>query len=240
MILHLSELPPLRGPDTPAYKGLIPRRSLYLAPDAAQSLIRLETATGGLTYTDVYRGAEASRKAALVKRGVKRPGYSPHNYGLAIDIDLDDTLRRLKSKYVDLLHLLATQGWYCHRRDQKGPGYHESWHMNFLGTNKPEKYLLLAMAGPKDWDEPAEAVIQERYGAEFKLDPVSIQRHIAHLGHYPGPFDGDLRRPGCVQGVREFQKAWHLLEDGVAGPNTQRVLAYVCAIKHISAPLSLA
>ena len=83
MIIRLVELPgTIRGPDDPDYKGMVPRRARFLAPDVGVALLTLDKDTSGYIYTDVYRSAEASLQARRVKRGVQRPGYSPHGFRL--------------------------------------------------------------------------------------------------------------------------------------------------------------
>lgn len=215
MIIYLSRLPDtLRGPDDEGYGGRFPKRASMLHPEAARSLLRLEEASGGLVYTDAYRSPEAQRDAHRRKGGTQPVGFSAHGYGLAVDLDVGGTLRRSSvRRYPQLVDLMGEHGWYCHRRDLD-PTAGESWHFNYLG---PQAEQHLAKADPQrhsTWALPAESRIQELYGDGFKLSSAGVSAALT-AGSYPG--------------VEAFQRDWDLKVDGVAGPVTQRVLAYVTA-----------
>lgn len=228
-MLHilLKELPPtLRGPQDPAYKGMVPKRARFLHPEMwdAMQVLPLDK----LVFTDIYRSAEASMAARSTKRGVQRPGYSAHNFGLAFDLDVDASLKNLGMKYPDLLVLLADAGLYCHRRD--GERGHEDWHWNFVGFD-PAPYLQKASRQLSfSWSAPVEARIDEMYGHGFSLSPAEAQEALAKLGMYHGEIDGVLG-PISRAAITVFQKAWSLSPDGILGAQTQRTLAFVTAVK---------
>src|SRR5688500_12568851 len=100
---------------------MVPKRMRFLHPEAAESLVGLEGDTGGFVYSDIYRSAESSLAARRIKRGVQRPGYSGHNYGFSVDLDIEEIMRTKKILYRDIIHLMQKRGWYCHRRDGSGP-----------------------------------------------------------------------------------------------------------------------
>lgn len=238
MIIRLVEMPSsIRGPDNPDYKGQVPRRMRYLAPDIGPKLLELDRATGGYIYTDMWRSADASLSARRIKRGVQRPGYSPHGYGLAVDLDLYGIMRTYRIHYGDIVEVMKAHGWFCHRRDGAGPDEMEAWHFNYLGE-EPQKYLQHCdVDKPATWSSAAEARILERYGASFSMMPLQIQTVLAQLKFYGGELDGNLSSQLCREAVMAFQRAWDLDVDGDPGIMTQRTLAFVTADKSISALL---
>lgn len=238
MIIKLAELPStLKGPDDPDYKGMVPRRARFLAPDVAQALLTLDKDTGGYIYTDVYRSAESSLQARRVKRGVQRPGYSPHGFGLAVDLDLYGIIKSYKVKYNDILDVMKAHGWFCHRRDGAGPDEMEAWHFNYLGGD-PDKYLAkVDVNDHSTWASVAEQRIWERYGTDFALTPTDIQNKLKALKMYNGDVDGNLSSSTCREAVMVFQRAWDLDVDGDPGIMTQRTLSFVTAELQISSLL---
>lgn len=226
MLLRLASLPAtLAGPNDEVYHGKTPTRARFLFPEAAQSLCGLEAASGGLVYTDIFRSADASLAACHSKRGCQRPAFSAHNFGLAFDLEIPSTLRKLNLNYSDLTELLKRFGWFCHRRD-RDPTAMESWHFNFLGDNE-EEYLGLATKDHATWSWPVEKRIQELYSDEFKLSAVQMQTELLSLHLYSGEIDG-LMGPLTTQAIKAFQRAWQI-EEWPIGPGgiTQRTLAYV-------------
>jgi hypothetical protein len=232
MILRLSELPAtLKGPNDPSYKGQVPKRARFLAPDAAKSLMELlGRLANNLVLTDVFRSPEASLAARQVKRGVQRPGYSAHNYGLAVDLDIDPTLVALKIKYAELLEQMSLGGWFCHRRD--GGSGMEAWHFNY-GV---QSHIFLADPQvPATWSKPIEAEITARYGKDFyDYDVLTMQTYLAKLRHYGGELDG-RGGPLTREALKSFQRAWLLSDDGSPGPITKRTLALVAADRELVA-----
>ncbi len=211
--LVLAKLPDsLTGPAEDGYHGRMPSRSLYAHPDAAASLFRLEKA-GGLVYTDIFRGADGQLRAKRAKpASTKAVSFSAHGFGLAVDLDVDATLKRRDWLYPRLLDEMAAAGWYCHRRDRKRGS--EDWHMNFLGVHASTLLPMASLSIPGTWDDPVEGRIQQLYGAQLT------------------PGDGDVKTMLAIAGssdVEAFQASWGLTVDGIAGRNTRRALAYVTA-----------
>lgn len=226
MELTLAELPEtLRH-----YTGKpVPKWMRVLAPDAAASILKLETEQGPLSYTDIWRSAEVSRLARATKRGVQPPGYSAHNYGLAVDFDIDGTMKLRKWSYAQMLAILEGYGWYCHRRDGAS-GKSESWHFNYLGA-AVRKYLPLA--DPKrarTWAAPAEQLMADRYGKQMKLSAIEVQAALKSVRMYAGDLDGRLG-PISKQGILAFQRAWGLAPTGLSDESFQRTLAFVTATR---------
>lgn len=214
MKLTLQRAPAsLRAPAD--YGGHLPARMRLFQPAACLALQQLEQHTGGLVYTDGYRSASAQLEAYRNRPGTQPVAYSAHGYGLAYDLDVDASLVQLGCKYGQMLDMLADYGWFCHRRDANDSAS-ESWHFNFLGMDDPERYL--ALADPSDhttWARPVELRIQQMYGNDLMLTPSAFNQLL-------------VERTGFAT-VAAFQKAWDLVPDGIAGPKTQRVLAYVTA-----------
>lgn len=233
MILQFASLPELRGPEGAAYFGRLPLRMRYLEPTAAAALMALEMDTGGLVYTDMYRTPEASFAAKNARPTItKAPGKSGHNFGLSVDLDVEGTLAHRGWKYSELLSVMSDHGWHCHRLDGK-QGMHESYHFNHLGPDPATHLLLAKIDDHNTWDDPVEGRIQELYGKDFDLSTFEIQHALATKGLYLGKLDGDIG-PMSQKAIRTFQGAWGLTVDGVPGPMTQRLLALVTAIHHVT------
>ena len=214
MNLKLQSLPQLAGPQGDGYHGLAPKRALYMRPEAATALMLVEKDTGGLVYTDIFRSAQSILQAYTSKPGTQPVGYSFHGYGGAVDIDIDACKAKLGTTYGGLITIMQARGFYCHRRDgEAGEGKSESWHFNYLGADA-DQLLATTTDDHVTWARPAEMMIQRWYGPELQLtdDQVALLIPVAH-----------------ATDVRDFQRKWALTVDGVAGPRTQRTLAYVTA-----------
>jgi hypothetical protein len=217
-------LTPISADTRGIYGGRMPSRFLFLHPMAAAAFARLERVSGGLVYSDMYRSPADSLEAMNRKRGVQPPGYSGHNFGLSVDVAVDETLRARGWTYAELLRQCATQGWYCHRRD--GLRGLEDWHFNwFNGSGLASRYLAKSKVS---WAAPIEQLILDLFQAEFRLTALDIQKGLQKLKLYPGELDGILG-PISRQAIRAFQRAWKLEESEEAGERTQRVLAVVTA-----------
>lgn len=232
MELVISHLPGafLRRGIYPEPEGsALPLRACKMHPPAAQALVALDLGTSGLLrFSDIFRGAMASLEAIRIKRGVQQPAYSHHNYGGAFDLDVERSLKATGMTYDKLLGKCASFGWFCHRRDRERG--REDWHFNFLGPN-PAKHLDLTSSSwlrKSSWAAPAESRIMELYAPEFVLSPKDIQQALYEVRLYCGETDGNIG-PLTTQAILAFQRTWSLQDDGVAGPRTQRVLAYVTA-----------
>ncbi len=231
MELFLQKLPPktVRGSydvnRNDVSDDFLPKRMLYMHPDAAQSLLLMEAT---IVLSDLFRSAEASLAARKRKRGVAAPAYSGHNFGLAFDVDIRRTLRENAWTYRNLLTYLERRQWYCYRRD--GKRGREDWHFNYLG---PEPKGIIQHIDPrpwlgrKTWKRAAEMAIQRRYYGRFELDEMAVQESLKKMRLYSGNVDGKMG-PISRQSVGLFAKAWGLKKDH-RNKKFQRVLAYVSA-----------
>lgn len=203
----------------------------YLAPDAALALEALERDTDGLIYTDMWRDPTTSLLVRRLKRTSQLPGYSSHNYGLAVDLDVKAILSEKKIRYEDLLRIMKKRGWICYRRDglEDKPDYD---HFNFLGEYS-EKYLVKCTMDPTTWSLPAELVMMERFGKDFQLEVRDVQVLLTRLRLYTGQITG-MKDPYTREAIMAFQRAWDLVQSGSADMSLQRVLAYVTADRELS------
>ena len=203
-----------------------PVRLPYLAVDAAASLRAIEKDTGGLVYLDMWRDPVGCLLANRIRRSGLSPGYTPHSYGLAVDLDLKAVLDEKKIRYEDLLYVMKKRGWFCHRRDGQ-IGQPEAEHFNYLG-DLAEKYLVKTTMDPTTWGRPAEERIFEKHGKDFRVTLPEAQRCLAKIGLYNGPFS-DAYDAYTREAILAFQRTYDLVEDGTAGLTFCRVLSYVSA-----------
>ena len=212
-----------------------------LHPEAVVALRAVE-GFDSFIFSGLFRTAEQSLVAMRSKVGVQPPGYSAHNFGLAVDIALDDydvpgtehrglpskpgTLTRLGIQYGELLARMAAQGWHCHRRDRRVGG--EAWHFNWLGSYATEALAMTLEVNPRTWEAAAEFVIWRRYGAWLVLNTVDVQTALQHLHLYKGDLDGQFG-PRSREALAAFQRAWQLPDTGLPDARSQRVLAVVAA-----------
>ena len=197
-----------------------------LEPESADALIALEKDTDGLIYLDLWRDATSSLLAKRLTRTSQLPGYSPHNYGISIDIDVKSILEQKKIRYEDLLYLMKRRGWMCHRRDGDETKLN-SGHFNYLG-NAPDVYLVKCTQDPTTWSTPAETKIFDRYNSYFQLSTQQVQEKLSKLGLYKGPISGQLDMY-TREAVLAFQRTWDLVQNGFVDANLTRVLAFVTA-----------
>jgi len=164
-----------------------------------------------LVFSDVYRSMEAQRLAYKTKAGTQKPGYSAHQFGLAIDIDwrrcLIDKLGGVKSK-LELDSLLLTYNFQCYRGD--GKDAREAWHYTFSADDPGSKAV--------------ERVIYSRRWHQFKPDHHAVQRILASMRMYHGEIDG-LIGPLSREAISIFQQAWGIKPSGQLDDVTLRVLA---------------
>lgn len=199
----------------------LPARMRYLEPCAAASFRTL----GAVVVSDMFRSAEASLLARRRKRGSKRPGYSGHNYGLSIDLDVNRSMAELGfRRKAELDDYMANAGWLCHRRDSRRAA--EDWHYN-------HGVRAFVRSGDQRTSHALERRIKALYGERFKLDPFEVQLRLAELRLYGGSIDG-IHGPLTTTAIRSFQRAWSLSPDGIAGPMTQRVLSYVTSQRAVT------
>lgn len=211
-------------------KDVLPERMRYLHPDAARSVRRMAKDGKRGRASDVFRSPESSLQAAAEKRGVQPPGYSAHNFGVAVDFDVAVLMSRWKLSKVALDGLMDSYGWVCHRQDHQMGS--ESWHYNFLGepdTDEGKRYRALVRTS----SAPAvEQRIVDLYGPTLTLDAVGVQTALRELRMYSGELDGALGKLS-QQAVMAFQRAWHLPVTGLADAKTQRTLAVVTAKREV-------
>lgn len=212
--LQLKKLPALRG-IYGANKDKLGEHQLFAHPDLFDSITRLEGAGVRLVFSDIFRSAKASLDAKRAKPHLVMPaGFSAHNFGLAVDIDVQAVCKELGLDKRKLDELLAGFGLYCHRIDHKTLA--ECWHYNALGDDA--KRWLGAMT--TSTAPSVEKKIQALYGDALKLSSEEVSAALRSLGY----FDKETSIRSAVQ---RFQEHWDLAPDGVAGPKTQRLLAYL-------------
>ena len=222
-----------------ANKDQFPVRMSLLHPDAAAAFAAAQKSLGmKLKCSDMYRTAEQSLQAREEKSGVQPPGYSLHNYGIAIDIDTDYMLAQTKLTKPAFDLLMRDSGWYCHRRD--GKRGMEDWHYNFLGEDGPKLVAASEAAGVRtNTSMAAEAKILSYYKDGLTLDSKEVQECLAHLKLYNGDVDGIIG-PRTRQAIMAFQRAWKLQASGQVDSRTERTLAYVTADLAIADPALVA
>lgn len=234
LTLQLASIPSdkckgIYGPD----KNKMPARALYLAPLVARSFLLISQT---VIVSDMFRSPESSLAAIRADRGAKSPGFSGHNYGLAIDLDVKNTLRQSNFSGKEALDsFMQHNGWYCHRRDHltgksKMHPNDESWHYNFLGPGVVISPRVNSTSGY------IEAEIQKHYGDKLKLSSTQIQECLKKLRLYSGELDGAIG-PISKEAIRVFQRAWGIDETGKPDLKTQRTLAYVSADRQVDGKL---
>ena len=211
----------------------LPDRMRFLAPNASSSF-HLAYAERPLKVSDMFRSADASLQAVQERRGAQPPGFSGHNYGFSIDLDVDWMLSSKGGRFVSkqgLDDFMLAHEWRCHRRDHKVE--FECWHYNY----DIEKYLR---DDEKTTAPALERKIQAVYGKGFQLTAIEAQIALQGLKLYSGAIDGKLG-PLSMQAVQAFQRTWTpsksnyktsqtlKAESGMLGPVTKRLLAYVSA-----------
>lgn len=208
--------------------GRLPPRALFLHPAAAAAFKPL---AAHVVVSDMFRSPESSLAAVRSGRGAKPPGYSGHNYGLSIDIDIMPTWSRiggiaLRLDKGALDEHFEQYGWYCHRRDHLIGS--EAWHYNHLGyeANADIRPRAHSTAGA------LETKIMRLYGGQFELGETAAQMALARLRLYSGELDGVLG-PLSREAICAFQRTWGLKATGSLDATTQRTLAYVAADKEI-------
>lgn len=224
MIIELVALPAnkVRGIYTVGgVPNQMPERTRFLHPEAAISF--LHDLADQVTVSDVLRSAESSLEAVRSGRGAQPPGYSAHNFGLAIDLDLDATMLQLGvRRKAELDAFMESHGWFCHRRDHLLKS--EAWHYNFLRVGTVVGAKFKATSG---W---VEARIVELYGPQLAPNDRMCQEMLRSARLYSGEIDGVLGRLS-QESTRVFQRAWNLKPSGVLDKRTRRTLAFVTAGK---------
>lgn len=208
-----------------ATKDQFPLRMSFLLSDAATAY-NLAASALKLRVSDMFRTAEESLRARAEKTGVQAPGFSAHNYGMAIDIDTDAAMSATGLSKPDLDKSMESFGWWCHRKDGKRGS--EDWHYNFLGVGSAAQPYLEACKNSGVRSNAVEARIRQTFGDDLLLTPYEAQVGLARMKLYHGEIDGKFWG-GSMQALRAFQRAWNLPVTGELDPRTERTLAYVTA-----------
>jgi hypothetical protein len=217
LTLSLTNIPGqlVRGIYGPAEDEL-PAWMRFLHADAASSFLRFADL---VVVSDMFRSPESSLQAVREGRGAQPPAFSAHNYGLAIDLALEATMKRWKlTSKAELDQSMAQHGWYCHRRDHALG--HEAWHFNFLGPDPAIPGELRVTSGL------IEARIVSLHGASLAPDDRECQEMLAKLRLYAGDIDGRLG-PLSREAIRAFRRTWGLRDTGELDARTRRTLSYV-------------
>lgn len=222
LVIQLADLSdwPLKGPKNESYKGILPKRMHYVYPPAAPALREVIRSVPGIAFSDMLRDPIASLEARRTKRGVQRPGFSGHNYGISFDVDVDQTLAASMLSYPELVDQLVSCGWTPHRTDKKR-GL-EDWHFNYLGMGSSPP---IGSRGPQLW-------IEQTYGNDLSGDDAWAQTMLAKLGYYKGEIDGDFG-PLSRAALMSMEKAYDLVPDGILDSLAERTLAIASAEKFI-------
>jgi hypothetical protein len=225
---------PLRLPlraidvDSPYAGGVrLPARLAFLRPEAAQAIALVQGLYGRIILTDAFRSPESSLQAMTEKRGVMPPGFSGHNFGLSIDVDVDGTMKRWGCSYAELVERLAEVGFYCHRPD--GRRGFEDWHFNWFGAQAAAYLAQRRAPEARTWALPLESLIVDLYADGFIVSPSEAQTILARLRMYAGEIDGIIG-PRSRAAIQAFQRAWAIRDvSGALDTRTQRVMALVGA-----------
>jgi hypothetical protein len=225
LTLNLVSVPHVTGIYT--VKGVanqLPDRMRWLHPSAAGMFRAIED---WVVVSDMFRSSDSSLAARRAGRGAMPPGYSAHNYGLAIDLDLTASARNLarliKRPRVtkgELDEAMASAGWFCHVLEPHDWGAFESWHFNALGIH-------VHPYGRRSSDD-VEDLIVSLYGKQFAPDEIECQAALSLLGMYSGALDGSIG-PLTREATRAFQRAWGIAETSRLDERTKRTLAYVAS-----------
>jgi len=201
--------PLIAGKPNRTQGGKLPERFRYLYPEAAVSLPE------GLRFSDMYRSPLGSLHAIETKAGVKAPGFSGHNFGLSVDVDVDDWLATHKGGKAGLDGHMRGANWYCHRKDSlRGP---EDWHYNWI----PEERYLAGITHTTS--HALEKLILDLYGKGFRMTGVEMQKALTALHYYDSDIDG-IVGPRTKTAINHFCASWG------CGPGTwERTLAVVSA-----------
>ncbi len=227
LLLSLAELSDSEvvGISKKPYFGKMPARARFLHPDAASAYRAFPH--GVMVISDMFRTPESSLQAVIDQRGAMPPGYSAHNFGLAIDIDVTVVSRNLFKKIdkEQLDHWMEERGWYCHRRDHVRD--REEWHYNYLGVG--------ATISPrvKTTMDYIEARIIQLYGPQLELDETGAQECLKKLKLYSGELDGLFGKISKMA-LSMFQRSVNLADTGKLDARTQRTLAYAACGRSVS------
>jgi hypothetical protein len=190
-------------------------RSLFMHPRAAASF--LADLADRVVVVDMFRAADASLVAVAHGHGSRSPGFSGHNFGLSIDVDVDRALRELGLNKSAFDRWMADRGWVCGRRDA------------MRGLDDRHYDYLRGANGELAPD--VETVIRATYGDALFPELEECQILLRKLRLYSGVIDGTLG-PLTAEAIAAFQRAWNLTTEprgrrAMLDPRTRRTLAYV-------------
>lgn len=215
MILRLHRVPVPHGSydlNNDGRSDEMPERACRLAPDVVPYWLAVKDY---VVVSDMYRSADSSLAAVRSGRGAAEPGYSGHNFGLSIDIDVHKTMKKVG---VDLKAELDTwmsaHGWFCWREDHDLPKWrprpNEAWHYNFAPHGVTYNYgSCVKWLG---------AEILRRHGVDFELGAIEVQGALARLRLYSGAIDGKIG-PLTALALERFRLMW-----GIPAPTAPRML----------------
>lgn len=203
-------------------KTEMPARACFLHYDAVASWYAIE---GQVVISDMYRSADSSLTAVQSGRGAAAPGFSGHNYGLSIDLDVPKTMEMVGVGIkAELDTWMNAHGWWCWTNSgakpswKKGdPGW-EGWHYNYSPT--PVKYIkgnCVAWLGKE---------ILRRHLWLRDSDAKTIQANLKTVRCYSGAIDGKIG-PLTRTAIAAFQRTWGLQATGKADLRTVQTLAFV-------------
>jgi hypothetical protein len=198
----------------------LPLRSMFLHPLAAASF--LSDLAEHVIVTDAYRSPEASLVAIEAGSGSRPPGYSGHNFGFSIDVDVDAALADLQLDKPAFDRWMLERGWRCGRTD--GERGTDDRHYDFVK-------LAQLVGRTSDPDIDVEQLIAAVYGEDLLPDLKECQHLLRRLRLYGGVVDGAVG-PLTKEATGAFQRAWRLTEDsqvtaGMLDSRTRRTLAFV-------------
>lgn len=213
--------------------GRMPPRALFLHPSVVGDLSSQVAGSFAevlhyATISDMFRSAESSLAAVKSGRGAQPPGFSAHNFGLAIDIDVRRTMKALGLKTkAELDTWMRARGLRCFRRDGKITDLRgESHHYHAVGDE-------VVFTSDRSTNPAIQRRIETMYGATWDtVDPKVAQAQLARLALYRGDIDGIIG-PVSKSAVRVFRRGWGLGDSDRLDQRTFRTLIYVASGRRI-------
>src|SRR5436853_1929654 len=223
--LDVSPLPADRIRGSEVINGVpnrLPMWSGFLHPLAARSY--LDDLADWIVVSEMLRTAEGSLIAMASGTGSRAPGYSGHNFGFSIDVNLEQTLANLGLSKPAFDRWMVERGWYCARRDSTR-GLDDA-HYDYLRAGSE-----LNLASTADPIRDVEQLIVRVHGDALLPADDECEVILKKLRMFGGIVDGSL---GLLaqEGIKIFQRAWNLIGDprvtpGTLDPRTRRTLAFV-------------
>ncbi len=197
------------------YQNKIPSHMMYLRDEmeypqqghTAWQKLKEANQAAKLIFSDVYRSPASSEAAYLRKNGIQRPGYSGHNYGISVDLAVDETIKASGFKtYADLIVHMEKFGWTPYQGVKSDLGDYkrgsEDWHFNFIGEHAKDpndsNHYLSGSAQVENW-------INSNFTFESEIS--EIQQMLKDLKFYQGNCDGVIG-PISKSAISKFIAAW--------------------------------